>query len=105
MSFFAAQGYVTLLLGLAVLAVCLFALVDAVRHPAQAYTAAGKLTKNKWMLILGAACLLTFATLGGLGLIIISLVAAGVYLADVRPALRAVGGGPQGRRDSGAGGW
>ncbi|MEJ5944159.1 DUF2516 family protein [Pseudokineococcus basanitobsidens] len=105
LSLFTAQSYVTLLIGLAVLAVCVFALVDAVRHPAQAFTAAGKLTKNKWMLILGAACLLSFASLGGLGLIIISLVAGGVYLADVRPALRAVGGGGRGRRDSGAGGW
>ncbi len=103
MSFFAAQGYVTLLLGLAVLAVCVFALVDAVRRPAGAFAAAGKLTKTKWVAILAVASLISFAGLGGLGLIVISLVAAGVYLADVRPALRSVGGGRSG--GSGPVGW
>ncbi|MEJ5889727.1 DUF2516 family protein [Pseudokineococcus marinus] len=100
---FAAQGYVTLLLGLAVLAVCVFALVDAVRRPAGAFAAAGKLTKNKWVAILAVASLISFAGLGGLGLIVISLVAGAVYLADVRPALRSVGGGGGGR--SGPVGW
>lgn len=101
---FAAQGYVTLVLGLAVLAVCLYALVDAVRRPASAFAAAGKLTKNKWVAILGVASLISFAGLGGLGLIIISLVAGAVYLTDVRPALRSVGGGPRGG-GSGPVGW
>jgi len=103
-SIFQAQGLVTLLLGLAVLALCVYALVDAARRPADAFAAAGKLTKTKWVAILGVASLVSFATAGGLGLIIIPLVAAGVYLADVRPALRSVGGG-SGGRGVGSSGW
>ena len=102
---FAAQGYVTLVLGLGVLALCLYALVDAARRPAAAFAVAGKLTKNKWLAILGVASLVSFAGLGGLGLVVISLVAGAVYLADVRPALRSVGGGRRGGGGSGPTGW
>ncbi|MEJ5913994.1 DUF2516 family protein [Pseudokineococcus sp. 1T1Z-3] len=99
-----AQGLVLLVLGLGVLALCAYALVDAVRQPQEAYVAAGKLTKTKWVAILAIATLVSFATLGGLGfLFLLSLVAAGVYLADVRPALRSVGGGRG--RSAGPSGW
>jgi hypothetical protein len=74
-----------------------YALCDAIVRPAQAFTATDKLTKQAWLLLLGLAVLTCLAfrswqsfhtPLGLLG--IIGLVVAGVYMADVRPALRQV---------------
>ncbi|GAB2694733.1 DUF2516 family protein [Thalassiella azotivora] len=101
-----AQGLVFWLLTLAAFVMQVFALVDAARHPAQAYAAAGKLTKQKWLIILGVATAVGFVSLGNGGLlflVVIAVVAAAVYLTDVRPALRAVGG--RGSRPGGYGGW
>ena len=80
------------LLGFAVLGLKLFALVDAVMRPKQAFPAAGKLTKIAWVAILAAAVLLSgasFLSLFGL----LGTVAAIVYLVDVRPAVRELRGG------------
>lgn len=105
-SLFAAQSFVYWILSLGALVLAGYALVDALRHPASAYTAAGKLSKKAWVAILGVATLLTFVGLGGIGfLVILSIVAAGVYLADVRPALRSTGGGRRGPRGGGYTGW
>jgi hypothetical protein len=89
-----------LVISLAMLVVELWALIDAAIRPASAYPAAGKRTKVFWIVILVLAVL--FRGLGLFGLI--GLVAAIVYLVDVRPALREVSGG----RGSGGGpygGW
>ena len=105
---FAAQNLVLLLLTLAAFALQVFALVDAARHPASAYEAAGKLTKQKWLIILGVATAIGFVSLGNGGLLfllIIAVVAAAVYVTDVRPALRAVGGRGRGRSGGPYGGW
>lgn len=78
-----------LALFLAALGLELFALVDALTRPARAFEATGKMTKQAWLLILGLALvsiLLFRSPMGLLGLL--GVVAAGVYLADVRPALR-----------------
>lgn len=86
-----AQTIVLLLLGVAALAMEVFALVDALRYPTQAYPAAGKLTKAAWVGILVVAVAIGFVTVTRvMGFGIIAVVAAGVYLADVRPALRAI---------------
>ncbi|WP_163511907.1 DUF2516 family protein [Fodinicola acaciae] len=68
------------------------ALVHSITQRADAYTAAGKLTKQAWVGI-NLACVLVTIVLGLspaniLGLIAIT--AALVYLVDVRPALREV---------------
>lgn len=79
--------------GLAMLAVKLWALVDCATRPTAAFPAAGKLTKPGWLVILGLSVL--FGGLGMLGLA--GLVAAIVYLVDVRPAVRGTAaGGPWG---------
>jgi hypothetical protein len=91
-----AQGIVTLLLGLVAFAVEVFALVDGLRHRPDAYVAAGKRTKQFWTIVLGIAVLLGFVSIGSFLLFsigIIGVVAAGIYLADVRPALQQVSGG------------
>jgi hypothetical protein len=67
----------------------LWALVDAILRPAQAYHAADKQSKTAWLWILGLA--LGVQLLLGSGLfLLIGIVAILVYLIDVRPALVAV---------------
>ncbi|MDR1152209.1 MAG: DUF2516 family protein [Bifidobacteriaceae bacterium] len=99
-----------LLWGLAALAVGveIWALVDAARRPAAAFTAAGKASKTLWLALTGVAAaiglvwILPGPGLPGLGGIasIAAVVVAIVYLVDVRPAVRG-GGRPPRRR----GGW
>lgn len=93
-----AQGLVLLVLGLVALGLQGFALIDAIRQRSDAFTAAGKLTKKLWTIILGVAVALGFVSLQGpLNIFnLLAVVAAGVYLADVRPALRGVTGGGTG---------
>lgn len=83
-----------LALGLAVLALKLWALADACFRPAAAFPAAGKLTKLAWIAILVVALLLSgLSVLSLFGLV--GTVAAVVYLVDVRPAVRGLRpGGP-----------
>lgn len=65
----------------------LFAIIDALTRPTAAYPAADKLTKPAWLLILvlALAASVVFGSISMIGLI--GLIAAGVYLVDVRPAL------------------
>lgn len=83
------QGWVLLGLGVAALGMEIFALVDAARRPAGAFTYAGKLTKPIWLGILAVAALVGFVTVRYvLGIGLVGVIAAGVYLADVRPAVK-----------------
>jgi hypothetical protein len=72
-----------------------WAFVDALRRPAQAYTAVGKLSKPLWLIITGVAMVV------GLGyafyvrgasvtsiLPVAAFVAAAVYMADVHPKVK-----------------
>jgi len=88
------QELIGLVFGLAALVLAVFGFVDALRHRPDAFTAAGKLSKNIWLAILGVAVALSFYTvLSPFSMIwILAVVGAGVYLADVRPALRRVMG-------------
>lgn len=83
-------GLVLTALFWAVLAATVYAFVHAAMQRPDAYTAADKLTKPVWLVILGAAALLSWV-LGVTGMVI-AAVAAGVYLADVRPKLLEVQG-------------
>lgn len=100
-----AQAVVFLVLGLAAFVVQVVALVDCIRRRADAFVAAGKMTKQRWLIILAVASAIGFVSVGGLFLSplgflnLIAFVAAAVYLVDVRPALRQVqgrGGGSSG---------
>ncbi|MBT9254892.1 DUF2516 family protein [Phycicoccus sp. MAQZ13P-2] len=98
-----AQDIVYLVLSVAALGVELWALVDCLRRRPDAFVAAGKRTKNFWMLVTGVAALIGFATVASpaaLGLLgIAALIGSGVYLADVKPALDQVTGrGSTGRQ-------
>ncbi|WP_110182313.1 DUF2516 family protein [Nocardioides solisilvae] len=91
MDFFAFQGGVMLLVFFALLLVKGFVFVTALMFPAEAYEAAGKLTKVAWCLILGLGFAAALVLPGVLGLINIAFtIAAFVYLADVRPALQSL---------------
>lgn len=91
-------------LGLATLILALWAFSDALRRKPQMFEAADKRTKGFWLGMTGAATavgLLSFVTAGGLlPFTVVALVAAGVYLADVKPAVSGSGrgySGPYGR--------
>jgi hypothetical protein len=93
---FGPSDLLLLALGVGALGLKLWALIDAITRPTEAYVAAGKLNKVAWIAILAAAVLLGGTNVLGLfGLV--GLVAAIVYLVDVRPAVREMRpGGPWG---------
>lgn len=88
----------------------IYALVHALRVPANAFAAAGKLQKNLWLVILVLATLFSAAgawsyfqaflyiggaAFAGIGLgffSILSVIAAAVYIVDVKPAVKGMGG-------------
>jgi hypothetical protein len=102
-----AQSTVTLLLGLAALGLEVFAFIDALRHRPDAYVAAGKRTKQFWLIITGVAALIGFVTVfSPLNLFgILAVVGAAIYLADVRPALQQVSGRGRGSSQGPYGPW
>ena len=85
--------YFFLALGLAAFGVELWAFIDAITRPAQAFVATGKQTKPLWLIILGVAAVIGLAgAVYGVGptsiLPVAAFVAAAIYLADVRPKVR-----------------
>lgn len=89
-------------LAIGAFAMSAWALVHAVRTPARAFAVAGKQSKKLWLIILSVAALFSFASavgyfgigLGQLNLFAIAaVIAAGIYLADVKPAVSEVGKG------------
>ncbi len=86
---FAVEGITMLVIEIVLLAVKIFAFVNALRFSDEAYRAAGKLNKAAWTIILGLGVVAQIVLAGSpLNLINLALtVAALVYLADVKPAL------------------
>lgn len=89
------QAFVLLLLGIGSMILTAWAFVDALRRPGSLFPHAGRLSKGAWLGILGAAFAIAvvslFAPLGILN--VVGVIAAGVYLADLRPKLKSLGGG------------
>jgi uncharacterized membrane protein YbhN (UPF0104 family) len=83
-------GIVLGVLQLAVFAASVYAFVHAAMQRSDAYTAADKLTKPVWLVILGVGGLLALV-LQVMGMAIAAC-AAGVSLVDVRPRLLEVQG-------------
>lgn len=81
------EGVVALLVIFAVLVVSIFAFVNSLLYSAESYVAADKLTKATWCGILGVGVVLQFVPINLPLINIAALIAALVYLADVRPAL------------------
>ncbi|WP_084964167.1 DUF2516 family protein [Thermoactinospora rubra] len=104
-----------LLLATGIFGMSVYALIHAVRVHPTAFAAAGKLNKNLWLLILALATLFSaagawsylqaFMLVGGMQFIgiglglfsVLAVIAAMVYIVDVRPAVKGMGrGGSQG---------
>ena len=87
---------ILLVLQIGVLLMTVYAFVHAAIQRPDAYTAADKMTKPVWLLILGGATLLTLllpaqSVLG----MVVGACASGVYLVDVRPKLLEIQGKSQ----------
>ncbi|WP_419095480.1 DUF2516 family protein [Pseudarthrobacter naphthalenicus] len=101
MMIFYVERAVFFVLALVALGLEAWALLDCVRHKSAAFEATGKRTKTFWLALTGGATLIgvislfssggLFGTLGLFGLA--AVVAASVYLADVRPAVKDAGRG------------
>jgi uncharacterized protein DUF2516 len=96
------QTVVALVLAIGSLGLTGFALADVVRRRGTLFPHAGRLSKGAWLGILIAAFLIALLSLtqalatgsAPLGLLnIAGVIAAGVYLADVKPKLKQLGGG------------
>lgn len=88
------QGVILLAIWVLTLAIKGYALIDCLRRPAPAFPAVGRLTKVVWIAITALAFLtglLPSLTLGIVG--IAGLVAALVYLLDVRTRIVDITGG------------
>jgi hypothetical protein len=83
-------GYVLAFVQIAVLVTTVYAFVHAAMQRSDAYTAAEKLTKPVWLVILGIGVLLALVL--GITGVAISAVAAGVYLVDVKPKILEIQG-------------
>jgi hypothetical protein len=91
--FLQTQGLLLMIVTLALFAVQAWAFVDALSHRAEAFVAAGKMTKPAWLIILGialAAHMLIWNPISILNMV--GAVAAIVYIVDARPALRSLTG-------------
>ena len=91
MNLFALPSLIMAAVSLAMFVMQAFAFVDAVSQRADAYVAADKLTKKAWLIILGlgvAAHMLFWSPLSLFNLI--GIVAAIVYIVDVRPVIRSL---------------
>ncbi|MDR8407201.1 DUF2516 family protein [Nonomuraea sp. 3-1Str] len=105
-------NFLFLLLAVAILGMSAYGLLHALRVPPAAFVAAGKLKKNIWLIILALATLFSlagawsflnaFLLVGGLQFIglgavsffsIIAVIAAVVYIVDVKPAVKGMGRG------------
>ena len=92
-------GLVMIALWVVSFGLCIFALIDAFRQSPAAFSGAGKQTKQRWLVFLGVGTALSFVSVPVVGLgplnffNLIAVVAAAVYLVDVRPAVRPYRGG------------
>ena len=85
-------GYVTWALNLFFLGMAVFALVDVIRRPQQAFPAVERQSKVAWTIFTGisAAVILVFGAVNFLG--IIGVIVTMFYLVDVRPKVREISG-------------
>ena len=93
MSIFAIPAWIYLIISVAMFFTTAFAFIDSLQHKPDAYVAADKLTKNTWMIILGlgVAAQMLFWGSGPISLFhLAAIIAAIVYLVDVRPTLRSL---------------
>jgi hypothetical protein len=86
----------------AAMVVEIWAFIDAIRRPTGAFPAAGKQTKQLWLIITGVAMVVgLFSAAFNLGVVsilpIAAFIASAIYLTDVRPKVRGMGTGGSSR--------
>lgn len=71
----------------------LYSLIEAARTPAPAFPAMDKQTKGLWVGLLAGGTVVSLAAFLGMSafLTILALIAALIFLIDVRPAIRQIG--------------
>ena len=93
---YAIEALLFFLLGLVILVLAVWALVDCLRHKESRFTQEGKRTKGFWTgLTAASVAVAVLSTLFGSSLGLFQLLAACiacVYLADVKPAVSGKGG-------------
>jgi hypothetical protein len=106
------QNLVVMALAVIAFGLEVYALVDAARTRQDAFVAAGKQTKTLWLVILGVGTAFGFIALPPYNILpvyhllpLAAVVAAAVYLTDVRPAVRQIRGGGGGRNAGPYGPW
>ena len=83
------DGLLLLVLYVGAQGLTLWAFVDALIRPATGFVATGKLTKPAWLAITGLAAVILYLTKNPIALLgLPAVIAAVVYLVDVRPAVR-----------------
>lgn len=99
------QMWIFFVLALALLAVEIWALVNALRFRPDAYVAADKRTKVFWCVLTAVAVLLGFLSIpypvgrgSSMLFMLAGVIIAGIFLADVLPALKRVMGRAQHNR-------
>jgi hypothetical protein len=100
---YSALTWLFFILSVAAFVVDVWAFVDVMRRPANAFVATGKQTKQLWLIILGVATVIGLGgAVGFLSLLsilpIAAFVAAAIYLTDVRPKVREIGPGGSSRQ-------
>ncbi|MCD6638999.1 MAG: DUF2516 family protein [Nocardioides sp.] len=90
MNVFQMQGTLMFLVVIVLLVLKGYVFISALMFSGEAYEAAGKLTKTAWAAITGIGFAFALLYPGGMLINLVFTVAALVYLADVRPALREV---------------
>ena len=88
------QSFVLLILGIAALAFTGFAAVDSLRYTSNLYQAVGRQTKPFWVALLVVAFLIAVVSFWNVLFLlnVVGVIAAAVYMADVRPKLKQVSG-------------
>ncbi|GAA3646848.1 hypothetical protein GCM10022237_02880 [Nocardioides ginsengisoli] len=81
------EMWINVAIAFVLLVIKIFAFVSAVLYSGQSYVAADKLNKATWTIILGIGVALQLVPIPLSIVNLAMLVAACVYLADVRPAL------------------
>lgn len=108
------QYFIIFVIAVVTLVAGIWALVEALKYPPEAYVAAGKRTKGFWGAITGVAALIAFLTMPpplgfGSGIFsfftIAALAGIIIFFVDVRPALQQVHRPGPGRRKDNRGGW
>lgn len=90
-----AEYYLVLVLSIAALGMEVWALVNCLTHRPDAFVAADKRTKPFWLIITGLCAAVGVLSVSGPGLgflQILAVLGAGIYLADVKPALESLRG-------------